>query len=59
MEEFVNLRPSVLDRHGWFVPFVEFWTAEKLPWGRPWWSTVSTLPPHEEVAALIEHYSAR
>ena len=29
---FVNLRPSMLDAHGWFVPFVDVWTSEKLPW---------------------------
>ena len=28
----VNLRPSMLDDHEWFVPFVEFFTGEKLPW---------------------------
>lgn len=28
----VNLRPTVLDEHGWYVPFVEFFTDEKLPW---------------------------
>ncbi len=29
---FVNLRPSMLDRHDWFAPFVDVWTSEKLPW---------------------------
>jgi hypothetical protein len=28
----VNLRPSALDRHHWFVPFIETFTAEKLLW---------------------------
>ena len=32
MDWFVNLRPSMLDEHGWFAPFVETWTSEKLPW---------------------------
>jgi hypothetical protein len=27
-----NLRPTLLDDHAWFVPFVEYFTAEKLPW---------------------------
>jgi hypothetical protein len=29
---FVNVRPSVLDDHGWFEPFVETQTVEMLPW---------------------------
>ena len=29
---FVNLRPSMLDDHAWFVPYVDVWTSEKLPW---------------------------
>jgi hypothetical protein len=36
---FVNLRASVLDDHGWFEPYIEVWTSEKLPW-------VSTPAPH-------------
>lgn len=29
---FVNLRGPVLDDSGWFKPFVELFTDEKLPW---------------------------
>ena len=32
MDWFVNLRPSMLDDHNWFEPYVETWTSEKLPW---------------------------
>lgn len=32
MDWFVNLRASVLDDRGWFVPFIETWMSEKLPW---------------------------
>src|SRR3546814_13962970 len=32
LDEIVNLRAILLDDHGWFVPFAEFWTREKLPW---------------------------
>ena len=31
-DQFVNLRPSVLDDRNWFVPFIEVWTQEKLRW---------------------------
>lgn len=39
MDKFVNVRPTMLDRHEWLVPFVETWTQEKLPWA-------SALPVH-------------
>src|SRR3546814_5119785 len=29
LDEIVNLRAILLDDHGWFVPFAEFWTREK------------------------------
>ena len=32
LDFFVNLRATMLDGHGWFRPFVEVWTSEKLPW---------------------------
>ncbi|MFL6843575.1 MAG: GFA family protein [Allosphingosinicella sp.] len=32
MDWFVNLRAPVLDDHRWFAPFIELFTAEKLPW---------------------------
>ncbi len=32
MDWFVNVRPTMLDEPGDFTPFIELWTAEKLPW---------------------------
>jgi hypothetical protein len=32
IDTFVNVRASMLDECRWFVPFVEVWTSEKLPW---------------------------
>ena len=29
--DFVNVRATMLDAHGWFVPFMETYTSEKLP----------------------------
>jgi len=34
MNQFVNVRASMLDDHAWVVPYVEFWTSEKLPWAK-------------------------
>ena len=33
MDWFVNLRPSLLDDHGWFVPFIETWTERETALG--------------------------
>jgi len=32
LEWLVNIRATMLDDHSWFEPFVEVFTAEKLPW---------------------------
>lgn len=29
---FVNLRPSMLDDHRWFAPYVDIWAGEGFPW---------------------------
>lgn len=31
-EAFVNVRATMLDDPSWFVPFIETFTSEKLPW---------------------------
>ena len=31
---FVNVRATMLDDHGWFEPFIELWTSEKLDWAQ-------------------------
>nr|WP_235399143.1 GFA family protein [Sphingomonas sp. SRS2] len=60
MGDFVNLRPAMLDRHDWFIPFAEFWTLEKLPWSTTGAvHSFETLPPPEDFPALIEQYAAR
>lgn len=60
LDDFVNLRVTMLDDHDWFIPFAEFWTSEKLSWVIT--SAVhsyETIPPMEEFATLIAHYAAR
>lgn len=58
LDDFVNLRPTMLDRHEWVVPFIETWTDEKLPWA----STAAThsfgtLPAFEAFPELIGAYA--
>ncbi|TIV10530.1 MAG: GFA family protein, partial [Mesorhizobium sp.] len=55
---FVNLRPTMLDDHAWFAPFIETWTAEKLPWAAT--SAVHSyeaLPAFEEYEGLVAEYA--
>jgi hypothetical protein len=56
----VNLRPSMLDEHRWFVPFVEVWTQEKLPWvTTPAAHSFATEPKYPAYAALVDEFQAR
>jgi hypothetical protein len=58
LDEIVNLRATMLDDHGWFVPFVEFWTREGLPWaGTPATHSFATMPANETFPALVEAYA--
>lgn len=55
---FVNLRPTMLDDHAWFAPFIETWTSEKLPWAAT--SAVHSyeaLPSFEEYEPLVAEYA--
>jgi hypothetical protein len=58
MDEFVNIRPTMLDRHEWFVPFMETWTDEKLPWATtPAVHSFGKLPDLAAFPALIQAYA--
>ena len=57
MDGFVNVRATMLDDPLWFVPYVEFSTAEKLPWAQTG-ATVGfeTQPAIEAFAGLVEAF---
>jgi hypothetical protein len=56
---FVNVRPSVLDDHQWFEPFIETQTAEKLPWAStPAKHSFAKFPALEAYKDLIAEYSS-
>jgi hypothetical protein len=60
MDWFVNLRPTMLDAHLWFVPFIETFTDEKLPWATtPAKHSFETLPALDAFQPLIEQYAAQ
>ena len=58
LDWFVNVRPSLLDDHGWFVPYVETWTSEKLPWAEtPAKHSFAKVPDLPEFEPLIRAYA--
>ena len=58
LDWFVNLRPSMLDDHAWFTPFIETWTSEKLPWATtPVVHSYAALPGFDEYEPLIAEYA--
>ena len=58
MDGLVNLRVTMLDAHGWFVPLVEFWTSEGLPWARtPAPHSFATEPADEAFPGFVEEYA--
>jgi hypothetical protein len=58
-EQFVNLRPSMLDAHQWFVPFIEVYTQEKLPWATtPAVRSFASHPAMQDYARLIEEFAS-
>ena len=59
MDHFVNLRPTMLDDTSWYVPFIETWASEKLPWVAPVTKhTFDRLPEMHEFAELTRAYQA-
>jgi hypothetical protein len=55
----INLRPSVLDDHQWVVPFIETYTAEKLPWATtPARHRYETVPDASLYESLIAEFAA-
>lgn len=60
MEGFVNLRPTVLHDHAWFVPYIESFTAEKLPWATtPALHSFERFPDPRDYGPLIAEYAER
>ena len=55
---FVNLRPSTLDDHAWFVPFIEVFTAAKLPWAETGAvHSYATFPEMSEYGGLAREFA--
>ena len=60
MDWFVNLRPTTLDDAGWFSPFIETYTSEKLSWATtPAVHAYEKFPPFEDYEALVKEFAGR
>ena len=58
LDFFVNVRATMLDKHDWFVPFVETHTAEKLPWATtPAVHSFATQPDLDGSTPLVEAFA--
>ena len=60
IDQFVNLRPTMLDDASWFSPFIETCTKEKLPWAVTGAvHSFETFPPATEWPGLMAEYAER
>lgn len=57
---FVNVRATMLDDPSWYVPFIETYTDEKLPWASvPAVHSFPRFPAIEDFGVLTAEYAAR
>jgi hypothetical protein len=59
MQDFVNVRVTMLDDATWFAPFVETWTSTRLPWattGAP--HAFPEFPAMDGMPALLAAFAA-
>ena len=58
IDEFVNVRATLLDNANSYVPFMETWTREKLPWvSTPAVESFEQLPEPQAFARLLQAYA--
>jgi hypothetical protein len=57
LPQVVNVRPTLLDEHAWFAPFMETWTATRLPWAQTGaLRSFEAFPPMDAFDALLAEY---
>ncbi len=58
VDQFVNVRPTMFDEVSWFVPFIESYTSEKLPWATtPARHSFEKFPAMKDYAGLVAEYA--
>lgn len=59
MDDFVNVRSTLLDSSQSFQPFLETYTAEKLAWAATGAKhSFSEFPPQEKFPTLLQEYAS-
>jgi hypothetical protein len=55
----VNVRPTMLDDHAWFSPFIETFTRSKLPWAITGAAhSFEEFPPMDVYEGLMKAFAA-
>jgi hypothetical protein len=58
LDDFVNVRATMMDDATGFTPFMETWTSEALPWAKtPAVHSFETLPPMERYPELVAEFA--
>jgi hypothetical protein len=58
MDAFVNLRATMLDDTSWYVPYIETYTSEALPWARtPAVHAFERFPEMSEYEGLLRSFA--
>ena len=58
IDEFVNVRASLLDNARKYVPFMETWASEQLPWAStPARESFAQLPAPQDFPRLLQAYA--
>jgi hypothetical protein len=58
LDDFVNVRATMLDNAKDFTPFIEFYASEALPWAKtPAVHSFETDPSDEQFAELVEEFA--
>lgn len=51
-------RPTMLDDHAWFLPYIETFAGERMPWvATPAKHSFETIPELPDFQPLIEAYA--
>lgn len=60
LDDFVNVRTTMLDEARTFTPFIETYTSEALPWARtPAVYSFERFPPMERYPELVAEFAKR
>jgi hypothetical protein len=60
LDDFVNVRATMLDNARDFSPFIETYTSEALPWAKtPAAHSFEKLPPMERYAELVQEFAEK